>query len=290
MIPIAQITQWRLKAPWPDSIQVEQDLILSRMLVEIFSDPYLNGELAFRGGTALHKLFLSPAARYSEDIDLVRTTNGPIKPLIDALRARLEPWLGKPRTVQTNRSFKLFFNFNPETSPSSKQNIKVEINILETFSILKRSQVQFSVESDWFTGSAQINIFQLEELLATKLRALYQRSKGRDVFDLWLAINHLHIDIKKVVAIFEDYMKREKATITRTLFEKNLELKLNDSSFLADITALLSPELARSHSSPLLTENGNSILTNDNDELTTEGWNLVEAANKIKSKILVHLT
>lgn len=192
--------------------------------------------------------------------------------------------------MQTNRSFKLFFSFNPETSPSSKQNIKVEINIKETFSILKRSKTHFSIESDWFTGSAQINTFQLEELLATKLRALYQRSKGRDVFDLWLAINNLKVDIKKVVTIFEEYMKREGATITRTLFEKNLELKLKDSSFLADITALLSPELSQSHSSPMLTEDGNSILTNDKDELATEGWNLVEAANEIKSKILVHLS
>jgi hypothetical protein len=99
MIPIAQITQWRSIAPWPDDMQVEQDLILSRILIEIFSDPFLNRELAFRGGTALHKLFFSPAARYSEDIDLVR-----IKDIVDALRLCLEPWLGKSKTVGTARS------------------------------------------------------------------------------------------------------------------------------------------------------------------------------------------
>ncbi len=97
MIPIAQITQWRSIAPWPDDLQVEQDLILSRMLVEIFTDSFLHKELAFRGGTALHKLFFSPPARYSEDIDLVRTSKGAIKDIIDALRIRLEPWLGKPK-------------------------------------------------------------------------------------------------------------------------------------------------------------------------------------------------
>ena len=70
MIPLAQITQWRQIAPWADDMQVAQDLILSRILVDIFSDPFLKKELAFRGGTALHKLFFSPAARYSEDIDL----------------------------------------------------------------------------------------------------------------------------------------------------------------------------------------------------------------------------
>lgn len=94
MIPFAQITQWRNIAPWPDDMQVEQDLILSRLLVEIFSDPLLNNELAFRGGTALHKLFFNPPARYSEDIDLVRTSTGPIANIIDALRLRIDPLLG----------------------------------------------------------------------------------------------------------------------------------------------------------------------------------------------------
>src|SRR5579863_6295411 len=126
MIPIAQITQWRSIAPWPDDMQVEQDLILSRMLIEIFSNSFLNKELAFRGGTALHKLFFSPPARYSEDIDLVRTSKGAIKDIIDALRNCLEPWLGKPKTIRTARSFKLMFYFNPENSQNSRLRIKLE--------------------------------------------------------------------------------------------------------------------------------------------------------------------
>lgn len=48
MIPLAQITQWRQIAPWSDDFQVEQDLILSRTIVEIFSDPFLSQQLAFR--------------------------------------------------------------------------------------------------------------------------------------------------------------------------------------------------------------------------------------------------
>jgi predicted nucleotidyltransferase component of viral defense system len=62
LIPQAHITQWGQFSPWPDNIQIEQDLILSRIIVEIFSDPILSKELAFRGGTALHKLYFSPAA------------------------------------------------------------------------------------------------------------------------------------------------------------------------------------------------------------------------------------
>ncbi len=78
MIPRASITAWRSRAPWLLDEQVEQDLVLSRAMVEIFSDPLLSAELALRGGTALHKLFLVRVRRYSEDIDLVQLNAGPI--------------------------------------------------------------------------------------------------------------------------------------------------------------------------------------------------------------------
>lgn len=90
MIPLAYITEWRNKAPWQDDFQVEQDLIIERALVEIFSDPFLKERMAFRGGTALHKLYLSPAARYSEDIDLVQTSAEPIKDTIKAFRVPIK--------------------------------------------------------------------------------------------------------------------------------------------------------------------------------------------------------
>jgi len=53
MIPQDYITAWSRVAPWASQRQVEQDLIISRALVAIFSDPFLRGELRFRGGTAL---------------------------------------------------------------------------------------------------------------------------------------------------------------------------------------------------------------------------------------------
>ncbi len=78
MIPKPHIAKWQQYAPWKEFAQIEQDLIISRALVEIFSDDFLRENLAFRGGTALHKLYLNPSARYSEDIDLVQIKPGPI--------------------------------------------------------------------------------------------------------------------------------------------------------------------------------------------------------------------
>nr|WP_281410353.1 nucleotidyl transferase AbiEii/AbiGii toxin family protein [Rhizobium laguerreae] len=66
------------------STQIEQDLIISRAVVAIFTDPFLREALRFRGGTALNKLHFPAPLRYSEDINLVRTEAGPIGPVLDA--------------------------------------------------------------------------------------------------------------------------------------------------------------------------------------------------------------
>src|SRR3990167_4576050 len=281
MIPIAQITQWRSIAPWPNDMQVEQDLILSRILIEIFSDPFLNKELAFRGGTALHKLFFSPPARYSEDIDLVRTSKGAIKDIIDALRNRLEPWLGKPNTTRTARSFKLMFYFNPEGLQSLQLRIKIKINIRENFIVLDRLSKNYSMESDWFSGSTKINMFHLEELIATKLRALYQRNKGRDVFDLWLALKQTDFDVKESIRVFLRYMEHEGKIINKRLFIDNIDLKLTEHSFLDDIGPLLSNELKQSLYDMPIVEN--------KTRLAYDKWNLIDAAEEIKNNILIYL-
>ena len=47
MIPESSIIQWREVAPWPNDAQVEQDLIISRALVEIFNHEFLKGKVAF---------------------------------------------------------------------------------------------------------------------------------------------------------------------------------------------------------------------------------------------------
>ena len=86
MIPRAHVTAWRSRAPWPTDAQVEQDLVLSRALVELYRNPSVVQAVAFRGGTVLHKLFFSTPGRYSEDIDLVQIASGAIGPILDAIR------------------------------------------------------------------------------------------------------------------------------------------------------------------------------------------------------------
>ncbi|WP_186398838.1 nucleotidyl transferase AbiEii/AbiGii toxin family protein [Stappia sp. P2PMeth1] len=110
MIPKMHITAWAKHAPWTEQRQVEQDLIISRAIIDLFSHPFPANELRFRGGTALNKLQFSQPLRCSEDIDLVLTSEGPIKPALDTVREVLEPWFGKPTFRQSPVAPKLNFS------------------------------------------------------------------------------------------------------------------------------------------------------------------------------------
>ena len=239
MIPHDYITEWRAHAPWVQASQVEQDLVIARALVEMFSHPVLAEGLAFRGGTALYKLYLKPPARYSEDIDLVQTVPGPAGPLMDALHEVLDPWLGKPRWRQTEGRVTFVYRFRSEDTPPLTLRLKVEINSREHFSVFGFERVPFSVASRWFGGTADIVTCELDELLATKMRALYQRRKGRDLFDLAIGLDSTAADPGRIVEAFTAYMEREGGRVTRALFERNLSDKLRDPQFGADIGPLL---------------------------------------------------
>jgi len=236
VIPRDYITEWRQRAPWTQDAQVEQDLIISRALIEIFSRPVLADNLAFRGGTALYKLHLQPA-RYSEDIDLVQTRAGGIGPTMDALREALNPWLGTPNWKQSEGRVTLVYRIQAEDGLPLK--LKVEINSREHFNVFGLERLPMEVKSRWFSGRAAIRTYQLDELMGTKMRALYQRKKGRDLFDLWMANKEIGIHPDRVVGSFRHYMEHEGHKVSRAEYEENLIKKLNHPLFTQDIGPLL---------------------------------------------------
>lgn len=239
MIPRASITAWRKAAPWPDNTQVEQDLVLSRALVELFGRPAFAEGAVFRGGTALHKLFFDPPGRYSEDIDLVQRTAGPIGPLADEIRAALDPWLGTPKWKAGQGRFTLYYRFETTFTPVVQMRVKIEINTREHFAVHGYTTQRVEVANPWFSGHADVATFSLPELLGTKLRALYQRKKGRDLFDLDLALDHPAFDGDRLLEAFEQYMAFGGTPVTRAEFEANLAAKLTDPAFLTDVPPLL---------------------------------------------------
>ncbi|MBU1694614.1 MAG: nucleotidyl transferase AbiEii/AbiGii toxin family protein [Verrucomicrobia bacterium] len=239
MIPRAFIDAWRAHAPWRSDAKVEQDLIICRAVVELFRHPALSEHLVFRGGTAMHKLFFDPPRRYSEDIDLVQIKAGPIGPIFDALRDALTPLFGKPQRKQGPGVVTLTYRMASETPPIVPMKLKVEINSREHFSVMGVQKRRFSMASPWFTGECEVPTFDLNELLATKLRALYQRRKGRDLFDLWLGLTEGKANGQQIVDTFRKYMEFGGFKVSHAEFAANLEAKRQHPSFTADLGDLL---------------------------------------------------
>lgn len=162
MIPVAEITRWRENHPWPEDAQVEQDLVISRILVELFSRSSIRDNLMFRGGTALHKLYLTPSQRYSEDIDLVQIHPGSIGSLFDLIRETLEPFMGKPNRKLGPNVVNLVFKFNSEMSPVRRLKLKSRL-IRENISVFI---LGLKNRSTWiqtgFTGHAHFRHIDLK--------------------------------------------------------------------------------------------------------------------------------
>ena len=239
MIQRNAIIKWRKTAPWKDPRFVEQDLVISRALVSIFRDEYLKGKLAFRGGTAIYKLFLTPPARYSEDIDFVQIDTEPIGQVLDKIRTVLS-FLGDPKTKRKASNNVLAYRFNAEEPQGVVLSLKIEINCREHIPVYELQTRLFKMESQWFSGECDIVTYNLNELMGTKLRALYQRKKGRDLFDLYTALESGKLDAGAVIECFKKYMTFHDLHIpTRVEYTRNLEDKMEDSQFRRDILPFL---------------------------------------------------
>jgi predicted nucleotidyltransferase component of viral defense system len=240
-IPESAIIEWRDVAPWTEDAQVEQDLIICRALTAIYRDEFLSGRLAFRGGTALHKLYLSPQSRYSEDIDFVQVIPEPIKATIDRLREALS-FLGEPRVKQKKSNNTLIFRFDSSIPPVASIKLKIEINCREHFHVYDFVTKRFCVSNRWFSGECDILTYRLDELVGTKVRAMYERRKGRDLFDLYRALQDDRLNADNVMHCFMQYMENEGKKPTHSLYTGNMNDKLGNSEFLGDTNSLLRPD------------------------------------------------
>ena len=266
MIPRAMIQEWRNQGfPWKTDAMVEQDLIISRVLVELFEEESISSNLIFRGGTALHKLFFSEPFRYSEDIDFVQHIPGPIGPVFDRIREKLIDWLGEPKRKSGPDTSALSYRFDSEDQPPLPLRVKIEINTREHSPFLPMVNRSVEVRSRWFSGTTLVGTNKLEELLATKLRALYQRRKGRDLFDLAMAIRTLDIDAREVVVVFKKYCEAAGIQIRAGELRKNVQAKLDHPGFLRDCDPIIRPGVSFDlrHDFELIDSELLSLLTKD---------------------------
>lgn len=237
MIPAASITAWSSVAPWPTEQQIEQDLVLSRLIVMIAADPVLGAVLALRGGTCLHKLVLPEPMRYSEDLDYVAVAPAPVGEMFDRLRLAAEACgLAEGRRSATSESVRSDWAAEP-TSGMGRIRVKIEVNVSDASALHGIDRRPYAVDSPWFRGRADVPTFHVDELVATKLRALYQRRKGRDLFDLWLVLHGGMVDDERVAAGFAHYVGGR--GVPYRLFADNLAAKLGHPGFRGDLDVLV---------------------------------------------------
>ena len=273
MIPAQNIVAWGNVVPWADQRQVEQDLIISRALVEIFSDDVLRDALRFRGGMALNKLHFPSPLRYSEDIDLVRTSAGPIGPILDRLRAVLEPWLGSARFDQSPDGHRFRFRVEAEDGGGVPIRLKIEINTREVQAFDGSKSMPLIIENPWFVGEAVIATLSREEILATKLRALLQRDKGRDLYDLAHALNLFEdLDVDRIVEIFGCYLELSGQAISRAQAQQRMFAKYADRRHLLDIRPLLPAALAEILTEDAAAESFRRVVTILVDRIPGDPW------------------
>lgn len=218
-----------------------RDLLLSKVILDLYADPFIQTNLAFRGGTALQKLYFELPYRYSDDLEFVQLNPGPIGVILDHVKNKMD-WLGKPTWKTGEGRVTLYYKFHPATDETINLCIKLEINTREHHQLLGITQKNYSIENQWATGAVPVTTYHLEELLGTKTRALYQRKKGRDLFDLYHAMRQLNPNPEQIAQVFNFYLEKSGLSVSRANFEENLFNKVTNQTFLNDVYAFVPSE------------------------------------------------
>ncbi len=245
--------------PWAAQYQVEQDLLLCRAMVALFDDKFLSSQIAMRGGTLLHKVHLAPPARYSEDIDLVVVGTRPPDHIRRAIRRVLTDVLGTPKasvwdtlalairnTVKPSRVLRMTYSARSIIEPNRTLEIVVEANVTERKPHRAVVEMPFSFPFRDKAVQTHIKGFDIHEMLGTKMRAMFQRKRGRDLFDLYWALTKspTSVDPAAIIASFEHYLKQEGTKAGRAEFIGILDNHLKDRGFCSDMQPLLRTDIA----------------------------------------------
>jgi predicted nucleotidyltransferase component of viral defense system len=239
---------------------VEQDYLISQAVAAIFEDAFLRGQVAMRGGTVLHKSHLAPAARYSEDIDLVLVGGRPGGDIKKARKRVLEKLFGAPREnvllniqlsirnlVSKSRIVRQIYTYDPTPEASALGTLKVEANTNETTPLYPLVEVPMLIPVEGGPPrELLVPSYDLNEMLGTKLRALLQREHGRDLFDICWAHHRCQqqgaahqLDPTRVARAFHHYMAQEGSSFSQQQIRAELDRRLKSSKFRNDMNGYL---------------------------------------------------
>jgi predicted nucleotidyltransferase component of viral defense system len=207
VIPVAEIralqVEWQLRED-----VIEKDYALGWLLIAIANDPDLKDKWIFKGGTALRKCYFE-TYRFSEDLDFSLTADAPdapeqLVPIFSRISAVLMDRCGLELSVDAN-SFKRRRNRrgNPTTEgklayrgprqPPSAPKVKLDLTRDEILAAPPVARPIAHPYSDAPVPPVAVACYSLEELMAEKMRALAERCRPRDLYDV---VNmHRHPDL-----------------------------------------------------------------------------------------------
>lgn len=164
---------------------------------------------------------------------------------VGSIARALTAWLGETVVKQKKHNNMLVFKVQTTDMDAGEIYLKVKINCKKHFSVFPMVRVPFAMNSLCFKGACEVLTYELAELAGTKLRAVYQRRKGRDLFDLWKIMSmYLELDKGKVIESYErnlGFMASHLPTYKE--FVLNMDGKLQDEEFLMDTEMILGPQV-----------------------------------------------
>jgi predicted nucleotidyltransferase component of viral defense system len=175
---------------------VEKDYVLGWVLWGIGSDPHLADRWVFKGGTCLKKCYIE-TYRFSEDLDFTVLPGAPVEPddvlpLLHRVLGRVGEESGIDFSVQQPR-FRLrpsglasegrVYYRGPRQTPGAAS-IKIDLSADER---VVRPPVLRPIAHpypDGLPGAGTVRCYSFEEVFAEKLRAMGQRGRPRDLYDI----------------------------------------------------------------------------------------------------------
>lgn len=199
MITQREISQFAHRLEIGDKV-IEKDYVLTWLLMALAGSE-LNKYLAFKGGTALKKIYF-PDYRFSEDLDFTLTKEIDANELISKFENMLNKLtkdqafqfiLPRDKIEKRTNSITLYVNYvGPLNAAITTRDIKVDFTIDEKliFPIEK-----LEIHSDYSDATEKkILTYSLEEILTEKLCALIGRTEPRDLYDTHFLLNRGDLD------------------------------------------------------------------------------------------------
>lgn len=234
MIPPKALDQWSETVAWTSRHQIEQDLVLTRLATEVASHPVLCDKLSLKGGTSLHKLWLSVPWRYSEDLDYNRIVASDPLEIIHSLREIASDIGFSDTTFKQN---KLFLHLWLTDTLVDGQEFQVKIDIQREIKPDSSAYQyrQLVIDSPWYSNQASVRSNTAEDIVASKVLALFQRARPRDLFDMWAAIKAGIVTYADVASRFAPYRPDNPERWNTSKAARNLVTKLSNPSYMAEL-------------------------------------------------------